>query len=232
MPKIRILAIEDNSIHEDKLRMIMDRLGYDLIDVLPEPSRLMAMISATKPDVLLMDIGLGQEVSGIDLVEKINEVYDVPTVYLTSFADDETFDKAKKTSPAAYITKPYKTEDLKRAIELAVLAGQHEKLIAAIPKNQSGARENFFIKTGSTLTKISVSTITLIEAYDKYCYIFTPDQKYMLKERLKNILLQLPESRFCQVHRSYVVNLSAIDSIDLKQNCIVIKGKTIGIGKT
>ena len=210
----------------------MDVLGYDLIDVLPDHTRLMSIISATRPDILLMDIDLGSNASGIDLVGKINEIHNIPTIYLTSFADDATFNEAKKTFPAAYITKPYKTEELKRAVELAVFTGQHDQISAALPGNQNGTRENLFIKTGNALKKVSVSEITLIEAYDKYCYIFTTGQKYMLKERLKNILSHLPASRFCQVHRSYIVNLSAIESIDLQQNYIVIMEKTIGIGKT
>lgn len=232
MSKIRILAVEDDPIHEDKLRMVMDMLAYDLIDVLPDPSRLMPLISATKPDILLMDIDLSNNMSGIDLVKKINEIHDIPTVYLTSFTDDVTFNEAKKTLPAAYITKPYKAEELQRAVELAVLARQHDQFNSANQLYQINSRENFFIKNGNTLTKISISAISLIKAYDKYCYIFTPEEKFMLKGRLKNILSHLPASQFCQVHRSYVVNISAIESIDMKNNNILVMGKTIGIGKT
>lgn len=232
MSKIRVLAVEDEPLHEDKLRMDLDKLGYDLIDVLNDPSRLMTVISATKPDVLLMDINLGDNVSGIDLVVKVNEVFDIPTVYLTSFTDDQTFNEAKTTLPTAYITKPYQAEELKRAVELAVLSGQSDPHGNTIRTNQANQREYLFIKNGNTLTKVSVSDIKLIEAYDKYCFIFTPEKKYMLKERLKNILLQLPSSKFCQIHRSYIVNISAIESIQLQQNKIVVMGKTIGIGKT
>ena len=232
MLKIRVLAIEDEPIHEDKLRMVMEMFGYDLIDVLKDPSRLMSIISATKPDVLLMDINLGKDSSGIDLTEKVNEVHDIPTVYLTSFTDDETFNKAKKTFPAAYLTKPYQADELKRAIELAVLTRQNSLSGYVNHTNQQSTRENLFIKNGNTFAKVAVSDIELIEAYDKYCFIFTKKMKYMLKERLKNILQMLPVSLFCQVHRSYVINISAIESIEPLHNRIVIMGKTIGIGKT
>ena len=210
----------------------MDLLGYDLIDVLKDHTRLMSIISATNPDVLLMDIDLGDNVSGIDLVLKINEMYDIPTVYLTSFADDQTFNEAKTTFPAAYITKPYDADELKRAIELAVFSNQDKRFSSANRKNRFAVSENIFIKNANTLVKVSIPDIRLIEAYDKYCYIFTTNQKYMIKERLKNILLQLPESLFCQVHRSYIINISSIESIDLHQNNIIVMGKSIGIGKT
>jgi len=232
MSKIRVLAIEDDPIHQDKLRMVMDALGFDLIDVVEDPAQLLGIINATKPDVMLMDIDLGNDVSGIDLVEKVNEVHDIPIVFLTSFIDDQTFHEAKKTLPAAYLTKPYKAENLNRAVELAVLTSQNKLFGSANRKNQLRVKENLFIKNGNILTKVAISDIKFIEAYDKYCYINIPGQKYMLKERLKNILLQLPESQFCQIHRSYIINISAIESIDLQQNKLIIMGKAIGIGKT
>lgn len=81
MSKIRILATEDDPIHEEKLRMVIDKLNYELIDVLTDPYQVISVIRATKPDVLLMDIDLNSDISGIDLVNKINELHDIPTVF-------------------------------------------------------------------------------------------------------------------------------------------------------
>lgn len=232
MTKIRILATEDDPIHEEKLRMAMDVLGYELIDVLNDPQKVLAVIAAAKPDLLLMDIDLGSDISGIDLVKKINERHDIPTVFLTSFTDNKTFQEAKDTEPVAYITKPYETTELQRAIELAVYHKQKNPEIFSGWKNDVVLQGNIFIKEGSSLTKISIVDTKLIEAYDKYCYIHTTEKRFMLKARLKNIITQLPHDLFCQVHRSYVVNLSAIDNIQMQQNKISILGKKIGIGKT
>jgi len=229
MSKIRILATEDDPIHEEKLRMVIDKLNYELIDVLTDPYQVISVIRATKPDVLLMDIDLNSDISGIDLVNKINELYDIPTVFLTSFQDAKTFNKAKETLPAAYITKPYNAEELERSIELAVFRKQKDW--GALTSN-SNSQNHLFIKDGHSLTKVLLSEISLIEAYDKYCYIHTQSKKFMLKERLKNIAEQLPKQLFVQVHRSYIINLEAIDNIQLIQNKLSIGEKKIGIGKT
>lgn len=232
MLKIRVLAVEDESIHADKLRMVLDTLGYELIDVISDPNQLLTMINATKPDVLLMDIDLGVEKTGIELVKEINDVHDIPTVYLTSYTDNQTFGEAKKTMPAAYVTKPYKAEDLIRAIELAVLAKQTSSTTILQQSKNVAAKKYLFIKNGNMLSKVATANIKLIEAYDKYCYIFTSDNKFMIKERLKNILLQLSSDVFCQVHRKYVINIDAIETIDLKKNEVVLMEKRISIGKT
>ena len=228
MTKIRILATEDDPIHEEKLRMVMDVLNYDLIDVIDDPHQVITVIRATNPDVLLMDIDLNSDISGIELVYKINELFDIPTVFLTSFHDSETFNKAKETLPVAYITKPYTREDLQRSIELTVINKQKERRALT----NVNILKHLFIKDGLSLTKVMLSEIIMIEAYDKYCYIHTARKKLMIKERLKNIGNQLPDDLFIQVHRSYIVNLEAIEAIRLVQNKLSIGGKEIGIGKT
>lgn len=231
MSKIRILATEDDPIHEEKLRMVMDSLKYDLIDVIIDPHLVIPIIRATNPDVLLMDVDLNSDISGIDLVNEINEIYDIPIVFLTSFHDSETFSQAKETQPAAYITKPYKAEELERSIELAVFNKQKERKSIVSTKNDSSTM-HLFVKDGISLTKVHLSAISYVEAYDKYCYIHTQHKKYMIKERLKNIADQLPSHLFLQVHRSYIINLEAIDDINLTQSKLSIGEKEIGIGKT
>jgi len=231
MSKIRVLATEDDPIHEEKLRMVMDSLSYDLIDVIVDPHQVILSIRATNPDVLLMDVDLNSDISGIDLIKKINELFDIPTVYITSFSDLNTFNKAKETQPAAYITKPYGAEELQRSIELAVFNKQKERKNIGTT-NVDPTSSHLFVKDGHSLTKVRLSEIKYIEAHDKYCFIHTLDKKYMIKERLKNIADQLPNHSFLQVHRSYIINLEAIDDIQPSQSKLSIGGKEIGIGKT
>ncbi|MBC5992229.1 response regulator [Pontibacter cellulosilyticus] len=61
MRKIRVLAVEDDERHADVLRMVLNQLDYELIDLVSAPKEVMRLLKATKPNVLLMDIGLGKE---------------------------------------------------------------------------------------------------------------------------------------------------------------------------
>ena len=232
MSKIRILATEDDTLHEEMLRITLEQLGYDLIDVIYKPSSLFLKIDATKPDILLMDIDLGDDVSGIDLVKEVNERYDIPVIYVTSFADSDTFQKAKRTYPAAYIVKPYNELELQRAIELAIY-NQQEKINSSDDTRKNVVFNNdIFIKEGKAFVKIETDSIKLIEAYDKYCFIYTSEKKSMIRSRLKDIYSQLPANTFCQVHRSYIVNINAIDKIVLSNNRIYSAGKEIPVSKS
>ena len=71
--------MEDDDLHADVLRMVLDQLGYELIDVVDNHADALRLLGAARPDVLLMDIDLGGEETGIDLVRKVNEMADVPT---------------------------------------------------------------------------------------------------------------------------------------------------------
>lgn len=232
MSIIRVLAVEDDEIHEERLRMILDKLGYNLIDVMNATNGFMAKVVATQPDVLLIDIDLGEAITGIDLAKKVNEIRDIPIVYLTCFTDHDTFSRAKKTMPEAYITKPYKQEELQRAIELAVNKQHFSPTSLTSEKRATTYKSALFLKENNGLVKVTVDDILLVEAFDKYCYIYTSEKKYMLKVRLKDVLEQLPPDLFCQVHRSYLININAIEQILPKTNKVLVLKHEIPIGKS
>lgn len=231
MAKIRIIAVEDDPLHEEKLRMHIEKLGYDLVTVLCDPKVVLNSITAINPDVILMDIDLSNEVSGIDLVSVINTKFDIPIVYLTSFIDNRTFQQAKKTSPSAYVTKPYKMIELQCAIELA-LNNKDRNANELLGNTNKITEGHFFIKDNGNLRKIAITDVQLVEAYDKYCNIYTTGKKHMLRIGLKELAGQLPPSQFCQTHRSYIVSLNAIEAINVGNGTIDIANKKIPISKS
>ena len=231
MGKIKILAVEDEELHADILRINVDKLGYELIDILNNSNEVINLIKATAPDILLMDIDLGGGETGIDLVKKINDFCDIPVIYLTSFTQAEIFKIAKETFPEAYITKPYLLSQLQTAIELAFFKKQKEKKFVAAKK--ATCNTNYvFVKEGDHLVKILLENILVIEAYDKYCFVHTRDKKYLLSMTLKNVTEKLPEDIFMQVHRSFVINVNAIEKVTLNNQSIEIGGKTIPVSKS
>jgi CheY-like chemotaxis protein len=67
-----------------------------------------------------MDIVLKGELDGIQAAQIIKDKYNIPFIYLTAYYDNEILEKAQKTQPAAYITKPYEEKGLQTAIQLAI----------------------------------------------------------------------------------------------------------------
>ncbi|MDT0642816.1 response regulator transcription factor [Zunongwangia sp. F363] len=226
----KIIALEDNPIYRGHLRMILDKLNYKTCKMLDSPKGFMNIIEACKPDVILMNINIENETGGIELTKKINRQYDIPTIFLTSYDDMLTFKRAKKALPYFYLVKPYKEYDLERAIELAIL---HKKEKLSRPQGTEAAScQHLFFRTNNKLQKIDYKDIKLVTAIDKYCHILLKDRKIIIKERLKNLLSRLPEDQFIQVHRSHIINIEAIVSLNNTATEVTISNQTLKLGRT
>ncbi len=79
------------------------------------------------PDLILMDIVLKGKMDGVETVQHIRKQYDMPVIYLTAYADDHTLERAKVTSPAGYMLKPYQPNELRTTIELALHRAHHDR---------------------------------------------------------------------------------------------------------
>jgi DNA-binding LytR/AlgR family response regulator len=232
MAKNRILAVEDDELHADVLRMTMHKLGHELISIVDNSNDLFRMINATRPDLLLMDIDIGEELNGIDIVKKINEQYNLPVVYVTSLQEQEIYKAARATEPEGFVLKPYNPITLQAAIDFSILRKEKEKNGKIKEERTAVKSESVFVKDGNSLVKIKVQDIQLIEAYDKYCYVYTKEKKYLLSIQLKNAVSQLPDDQFIQVHRSYLINFESIAKVRLAENIVEVAGKDIPISKS
>jgi len=115
-----ILIVEDNQLAASGLKSTLIQFGFKVTGIVNSYSGILESIKFKEPDIILMDIDLGNGLSGIDISEKINEDYNIPILYITSFSDIETMEKAFDTKPVGYIIKPYREEEVKTTIMLAM----------------------------------------------------------------------------------------------------------------
>ena len=221
MANIRVLAFEDDDLHADILKMHLTNLGYHNAGVFPNATDATKLISAIAPDIILMDIDLAGETTGIQAAQKLNAIFNIPLIYLTSVPPQEVINEVKATFPEAYLRKPYTEDQLSSAIEIAIYKYQKE-LMSPKYRDIFHQSDFFYVKVNNTLLKLHCSDIQYIEAYDKYCFIHTADKKHMVTAQLKQLLPKLPPALFLQVHRSYAVNLHAITGIRTNQNMVEI----------
>ena len=105
-PGKKILIIEDEDLIAMALRFTLEDLGYIVTDCLRSGSEVLSSIEKYFPDVILMDIKIEGELDGIDTAEMILKVYNIPVIFLTSYSNAETLERAKKINPFVYIIKP------------------------------------------------------------------------------------------------------------------------------
>lgn len=112
--------MEDQRAVAGALRMRLRGLGYAVADIAKDGEEAIEKAGALQPDLILMDIRLGDGIDGIEAARRIRSQYDIPVVYVTAYADHELLDRARATHPAGFINKPFTTKDLLTTINLAL----------------------------------------------------------------------------------------------------------------
>lgn len=120
----RILIAEDENIIARDIAATLKLIGYDVVGFARDGRKILAVARELKPDLILMDIMLDGNSSGIEAAEEVRTHLDIPVVFLTALADDETLKRAKVTEPFGYIIKPFDARMLYSSIEMALYKHQ------------------------------------------------------------------------------------------------------------
>jgi DNA-binding LytR/AlgR family response regulator len=227
MVKTKVLIVEDEALIADNLAAILVDLNYEVTDICANADEALKSIKNNVPEICLLDVNIDGEIDGIDLAGFIQKKLQVPHIFITSFSDAETIERAKQTLPAAYIIKPYTEKEVEVNMTLA-LHKKSEPLSQLKPKTEA-EEDSFFIKDKHELIKIKFDDISYCEAADNYTIIYTSKNKYMLSQTMKTVFEKLEASGFIRVHRSYFVRFKDIQSIG--PNYIIIQGKEIALSQ-
>jgi DNA-binding LytR/AlgR family response regulator len=236
MGKVNVLIVEDENIVAKDIQFSLKKLGYNVLGI--EKTGEGAIKSATqkKPDIIIMDIMLKGEITGIEASEKIREENNIPIIFLTAYADESTLSRAKITEPYAYIIKPYKEIDLHTSIEMALYKHSKElevlkerDMLYSIVENKDNS-DFIFVKSKSRLVKLKTKDIFFIEALKDYVVINTNTTRYTIHSTMKDIEKKMPSESFVRVHRSYIVNLNKIFEIEPPNLILEQNNKIIPIG--
>jgi len=229
MSKNNILVVEDESIVSKDIQQSLKKLGYNISGAASTGEKAITLANETRPDLILMDIMLKGDMSGIEAAEKIKEEFNIPVIYLTAYADENTLSRAKVTEPYGYIIKPFKEIDLHTSIEMALYKhGKEQEVLKqrdflySLVENKDGDDSVIFVKSNSRLVKVRAFDIMFVEALKDYVVINLADVKYTIHSTMKEIEKKLPTSDFLRVHRSYIVRIDKITAIE--QTNIIIGG--------
>ena len=215
---IKILVVEDEMIIAAKISLQLTNLGYQVDGILSRGEETIMHVKQNNVDIILLDINLKGNLDGIEIARQIQQFSHVPIIYLTANGDEATFNRAKTTKPAGFISKPYKQLDLQRAIELAIcrMAEKATGPVVSFNGNDEShyiLSDRIFVRCKEKMIKIMVSDIMYIEADRNYIRIFTSQKEYLLSVTLKTIEEKLSKNVFVRIHRSYIININQIDEV-------------------
>lgn len=224
----KILIVEDEALFADQMEMLIDKLGYDHLGTIDNSEAALNSIQQNRPDLILMDIHINGNHDGIELAEMIHKDHAIPIIFITSLKDDLTFSRASRSNPIQFLLKPFDQLQLQRTIEVCV------KQLSEMQPEQSTEEENwendflfgdhFFIKTRQRLEKVHIEDVLFLETDGHYCQVHTSNKKFLVRMSLNELSKRLPPNAFIQTHRSFLVKMDKVTSVDLQDSVIHLIG--------
>ncbi|MBI5680046.1 MAG: response regulator [Methanobacterium sp.] len=125
MTKNVVLVVEDERVVAMDIVSRLENMGYEVPKPASTGKDAIKLALEVKPDIILMDIVIKGSIDGIEAAKRINNLFDIPIIFVTAYSDDEIIQRAKKTVPYGYIIKPFEDRDLYSMIEVSIY--KHEK---------------------------------------------------------------------------------------------------------
>ena len=101
-----MLIVEDDMIIQMFISRILTKMDFNVIGEVRKGQDAIDLVKESKPDLILMDIGLAGSLDGVETANLINEKFDIPVIFMTGNSDKATLAKAKESKPLDIIIKP------------------------------------------------------------------------------------------------------------------------------
>jgi signal transduction histidine kinase len=213
MDTVKILIVEDELIVAHSLREALQGDGYSVVGISDSAESATRSLHQTKPDLVLLDITLKGGTDGIHLGEKIQREFEIPILYLTAYGDTATLERAKTTDPHGYLLKPYRLQEIRIAIEIALNRHYRERKIRESLQEEARIAER--VKQ-EFLTNIKHEIRTPMNAIQGFCQLL---QYEIADERPRSYLRSIQESGEELVNTlEAIVDLSRSRSGDLDRS--------------
>ncbi len=220
MQDIKILIVEDDLIIARSIKLVLTGEGYQVCSIAISYDEAMDVTRNESPDIVIMDINL-KGVDGIHTAKAIKKISDAAIIYCTELTDKHSFNLAKETFPAHYLTKPFTNDELSRAVALAAQQKQRHSY-------EDPGPDSFLVDIKGVFRRIRFNDILYIKANGPYTEIVTDSGKPVTVAISSNHVIRKIACPFIvRAHRSYHINIGKIDSLHIHK--AIIRGAEIPI---
>jgi DNA-binding NarL/FixJ family response regulator len=134
MSEVRVLIVEDEPIIAENISVYLNNNDFVVSGIAYDDEEAKKQLQRNTPDAVLLDINLESNEDGIAIARYINTHYQIPFLFLTSYADRETLERAKSVEPSGYIVKPFNEKTLLASLAIAIsnFAGKANRQIPTL----------------------------------------------------------------------------------------------------
>lgn len=126
----RILVVEDEAVIAMDIEARLEALGYLVVGVSSGGDKAIELAESSRPDLALMDINILGPMNGIQTATALRERFDLPSIFLTAYSDDETIRAASDSEALGYLIKPFSDREVRASIEFALYRHKAERQLA------------------------------------------------------------------------------------------------------
>lgn len=228
---LSVLIVEDDFSFSLELEMMIKEVGYEVLATVDNSPEALDYIYSNQPDLILMDVDIKGKLSGIEIAEKIQHL-DIPILFITSFKQQEGYDRARNTNFYGYMVKPIEKYSLQSAIELAIRNLNLKKGVTKEGATTVSLNGYLFFKKKGVFKKVNIEEICFIEADGNYSLTITQNDKLITSLTLNELEAILEGHHFMRIHRGYLVSLKKISYLDTINNKVIVGEHTIPISRT
>ncbi len=197
-----ILIVEDEVLLAQQLKQAMLKHGYRCAGIAIDYKGAQAILDSTKVDLVLLDIKISGEKTGIDVAQYINANYGLPFMFMTSYNDEDTLTKIKALHPKGYINKPLNHATLLMTMDI-------------IFDNMGDNESNYTsITIGTTTYNINLSELLYVEAEHVYIKLHYQSKNTLIRSSLTSFLELMPKNTLVQISRGVAINPKCIEKIE------------------
>lgn len=215
---IKCLIIDDEQPAINVLENYIKRVPYlQLLGTATNPIAGINLINNTKAELVFLDIQM-DEMSGIDVMKVL--ATNVKVIFCTAFSEFAV--TSYELNAVDYLMKPIPFDRFVTAIK-KINSGENANFIN---ESERTSNDYIFVKTEQKgkMVKIDLDDIDFIEAMNNYIAFYRGKSKTLVYSTMKEIEEHLPSSKFLRIHKSYIIAINKIASVD--NNCINLKNRS------
>jgi two-component system LytT family response regulator len=220
---MKCIVVDDNRMARTAIRLMIEQVDFlELVHECESPVDAFNILQKEEIDLVFLDVEM-PEMSGMELIKNLER----RPLFILISAKKEYAVEAFELHVADYIIKPVSLARFTMAVSRA-------KELFDTRKRQndntgSGDKEYIFARANGVLAKIKIDDIKYVQALGDYVSIYTSNKHYTVHSTLKGMEEKLPKNKFYRLHRSYLVAIDQIETVE--ENTAYVGKQNLPIGE-
>lgn len=215
--KKHILIVEDEILIASQIKISILKHGYNCSGIAINYNTAETILKTKAVDLVLIDITLSGDKTGLDIAELINKNFGIPFLFITSYNDSKTLEEIKKLNPVGYINKPVNEATLLTNLDIL------------FQNTKAPGNTRITITIGGATYNLNLSELLYVESDHVYLRLHFTSKKLLLRSTLKSFLCLLPKDRLIQISRGIAINPNFIEKIE--SSGVIIANTTLSLSK-